>query len=118
MDWTNWVIAGAVVAALVLVRRLSVIGMAKARRLMVGGGSIVDVRTREEFASDHIPGAINIPLDELPARIEREKPDKNQPLLLHCLSGGRSGLATRILRQKGYRQVYNLGSLRRARKIA
>jgi rhodanese-related sulfurtransferase len=44
-------------------------------------------------------------------------PDKNQELMLHCLSGMRSGVARRQLRAMGYTRVFNLGSYHRARKI-
>jgi len=44
-------------------------------------------------------------------------PDKNQVLLLHCLSGTRSGIAKRQLKSMGYQNVFNLGSYGRAGKI-
>ena len=43
--------------------------------------------------------------------------DKNQTLLLHCASGMRSGIAKDTLKSLGYANVFNLGSLARARKI-
>jgi phage shock protein E len=78
---------------------------------------IIDVRSPEEFQSNHLAKAINIPLrdlrDTLPSRVK----DKSQVLLLHCLSGGRSGIARHKLKSMGYPKVFNLGSLARARKI-
>ena len=49
--------------------------------------------------------------------IARHAPNKEQPLLLHCLSGGRSGIGTRTLRRLGYQHVFNLGSYGRAEGI-
>ncbi len=53
-------------------------------------GTIVDVRTYEEFMGGNVAGSINIPLNEIPARIEDLKALK-APLILCCASGGRSG---------------------------
>jgi len=44
-------------------------------------------------------------------------PDKSRALLLHCLSGGRSAIAKRQLRNMGYANAFNLGSLSRARRL-
>ena len=61
---------------------------------------IVDVRTTEEIEAGTIPGAINIPLDDLRARID-ELP-KNKEILITCQVGQRGYLACRILSQNGY----------------
>lgn len=71
---------------------------------------ILDVRTPEEFAGSHYPGAINIPLNELPQRLDGIKEWK-QPIVAYCRSGNRSGLAVSILRQNGLTDVYNGGGL-------
>ncbi len=63
-------------------------------------GTIVDVRTREEFSGGHVNGAINIPLQEIQQRLDEVK-SLNQPLVLCCASGGRSGQATQFLTQSG-----------------
>lgn len=62
--------------------------------------SIVDVRTPEEFMGGHVAGAINIPLNEVPSRVEDFKQLKS-PLVLCCASGNRSGQAQRYLSQLG-----------------
>lgn len=67
---------------------------------------ILDVRTADEFAEAHLPGAVNIPLDELRAR-KAEVPT-HQPVLVYCAVGLRGYLATRILMAHGYTQVKNL----------
>lgn len=62
--------------------------------------TIVDVRTAAEFMGGNVPGSINIPLQEVQARLEEIKA-LPQPILLCCLSGGRSGQATQFLKQHG-----------------
>lgn len=61
--------------------------------------TIVDVRTREEFAGGHVAGSINIPLQEIPQRLQEIK-QLPQPIILCCASGNRSGQACNFL--KGY----------------
>jgi NADPH-dependent 2,4-dienoyl-CoA reductase/sulfur reductase-like enzyme/rhodanese-related sulfurtransferase len=66
---------------------------------------LLDVRTREEFAAGHVPGAVNIPVDELRARLG-ELP-KDRLILPYCQVGQRGYIATRILLQSGF-QASNL----------
>ncbi|MFO1096400.1 MAG: FAD-dependent oxidoreductase, partial [Planctomycetaceae bacterium] len=61
---------------------------------------LLDVRSTDEYAAGRIPGAINIPIDDLRARIG-ELPT-NRPIAVYCQVGQRGYLATRILRQAGY----------------
>jgi phage shock protein E len=70
--------------------------------------TIVDVRTPAEFQGGHVAGSINIPLNEVPHRVEelRQMP---RPLVLCCASGNRSGQATYFLEQHGLEEVYNGG---------
>ncbi|TFG24450.1 MAG: pyridine nucleotide-disulfide oxidoreductase, partial [Promethearchaeota archaeon] len=67
---------------------------------------ILDVRTPEEFKSRTIEGAINIPLEALRNRLN-EIP-KGKPIITFCEVGYRSYLATRILLQRGYKEIYEL----------
>ena len=71
-------------------------------------GTIIDVRTPEEFAGGKVAGSINIPLQEIPERVEELK-DMNLPLILCCASGSRSGQTHRYLAQYGL-ECYNGGS--------
>ncbi|WP_425616602.1 FAD-dependent oxidoreductase [Anatilimnocola sp. NA78] len=66
---------------------------------------LLDVRTATEFAAGHLPGAINIPIDELRARLGELPRDRR--LVAYCQVGQRGYLATRILRQNGF-EVANL----------
>lgn len=71
-------------------------------------GTIVDVRTREEYLGGHVVGSVNIPVQELGNRINELK-ELKEPLILCCASGGRSGMATQALSQAGF-ECYNAGS--------
>ena len=72
--------------------------------------SIVDVRTPGEYLSAHFPGAINVPLDELPQRMDELK-EMKQPIVAYCRSGARSGMAVSLLKHNGLNEVYNGGGL-------
>jgi len=71
---------------------------------------VVDVRSPWEYEMEHIPGAKNIPLEEVTARVAELK-SIHQPVVLYCRSGNRSGIAVNILKQNGVTDVYNGGSL-------
>jgi rhodanese-related sulfurtransferase len=62
--------------------------------------SLVDVRTSEEVAMESVPGAVNIPLDDIPERWEEFR-DMPRPLVLFCRSGVRSSKALAFLEAKG-----------------
>jgi rhodanese-related sulfurtransferase len=68
--------------------------------LQAGKGTIVDVRSAEEFRMGHVRGSINIPLQEVGARIAEFK-KMEAPLILCCASGNRSGIATMMLQREG-----------------
>jgi rhodanese-related sulfurtransferase len=67
---------------------------------------LLDVRTPEEFAESHIPGAVNIPVDELRQRLGEVPRDRE--VAAYCQVGQRGYLATRILLQSGFRAA-NIG---------
>jgi len=67
---------------------------------------ILDVRTKGEFTRGHIPGSVNIPVDELRSRLAELPSDK--PVIICCAVGQRGWLATRILLAHGHRDVRNL----------
>lgn len=62
--------------------------------------TIIDVRTAREFMGGHVAGSINIPLGELAGRVDEVR-KMQQPLLLCCASGNRSGQAMHFLRSEG-----------------
>lgn len=63
-------------------------------------GTIVDVRTRAEYSGGHVAGSVNIPLNELPGRMDELK-QMEKPVVLCCASGMRSAQAENYLNQKG-----------------
>ncbi len=78
-----------------------------AHKLVAAGVKVVDVRTPAEYQAGHVPGAVNIPYDELEKRYAELGPPST-PLVLYCHSGRRSGIAVRTLREKGFDRLYDL----------
>jgi len=72
---------------------------------------VIDVRTDGEYQQEHIRQAVNIPYDEIAARIDELAPDPDTAIVLYCRSGRRSGIAKQTLRQLGYQEVTNQGGL-------
>jgi rhodanese-related sulfurtransferase len=72
------------------------------------GATIVDVRTKGEYAGGHIRGSVNIPLDKLVANMSKLK--KNKAIITCCASGARSASAKGILSSHGFTNVHNGGS--------
>lgn len=71
--------------------------------------TLIDVRTPMEFQSGHIPGALNIDVQVLPARLKDVPKDK--PVVLYCRSGNRSASAAGVLQRAGYTEIYDLGGI-------
>ena len=72
---------------------------------------ILDVRTEEEFAQGHIPGAILIPDYEIREEAESSLPDKDALILVYCRSGRRSKNAAQILAELGYSNIREFGGI-------
>jgi phage shock protein E len=77
---------------------------------------LIDVRTAEEYASDHATGAIQIDYQRIVSGVEQLAIPKDDAIYLYCHSGRRAGLAQQSLREAGYRQVENLGALPQAKQ--
>ena len=75
------------------------------------GYIILDVRTPEEFADRHIPGAINIPNETIGSAQIPELPDQDQLILVYCRSGNRSKQASEKLAALGYTNVVEFGGI-------
>jgi rhodanese-related sulfurtransferase len=73
------------------------------------GAIVLDVRTKGEFASGHIRGSVNIPLDKLASNLNKFK-GKNKAIITCCESGMRSASAKGILTSNGFTNVHNGGS--------
>ena len=74
------------------------------------GAVLLDVREPEEYAQGHIPRSKNVPLSVI-NQVGKVEPDKNTPLYVYCLSGGRSSQATAMLVRMGYTAVKNIGGI-------
>jgi len=72
---------------------------------------VVDVRTPEEFADGHYPGAINIPHETILDGLNQLGVTADTAVILYCRSGNRSGQAEQALREKGFTQARNAGGL-------
>src|SRR3954447_460235 len=83
---------------------------ADARRLVAAGARLVDVRSPDEYAGGHLPGAVNIPVQELDRRLAEIGPADHE-LIVYCRSGHRSTRAAELLRQHGFTRVHNLGPM-------
>jgi rhodanese-related sulfurtransferase len=81
-----------------------------ARELVARGIRVVDVRTPAEYAAGHVPGAVNIPFDQIAARAAELGPTE-EPVLLYCRTGRRSGIAAEELRKLGFTALYDFQSL-------
>ncbi len=68
--------------------------------------SIIDVRSKEEFMTTHLPNAISLPLNELKSRLGELK--KNKTILVYCRSGVTSAKAVKILSQHSFDSVISL----------
>jgi rhodanese-related sulfurtransferase len=67
---------------------------------------VLDVRTPEEYAAGHVPGAVNIPYDQVGTRLS-EIP-KTDEVVLYCRSGRRAALAAETLSAAGYTKLAHL----------
>lgn len=68
--------------------------------------TLLDVRQPEEYAAGHIPGALLVPLGDLPKRMSEINQDK--PVLVYCAIGGRSRVAAQMMAEEGFGKVYDL----------
>ena len=85
----------------------------EAKRIMDSAADyiILDVRTRDEYETGHIPGARCFPLDDIECNAEVYIPDKDMMYLIYCRSGRRSKLAAEILVELGYTNIKEFGGI-------
>jgi len=80
-----------------------------AARIAAGDAPLIlDVRTPEEFAAGHIPGAVNVPHDELAERLSEIPAARSEEIVVHCQSGRRAAQAESVLGEAGYTQLRDL----------
>ena len=90
------------------------ITMEEAKEIFAGSDSgyiILDVRTPDEFAEGHIPGAINIANESIVDKEPAELPDKKQVIYVYCRSGNRSKQAAGKLANMGYENIIEFGGI-------
>ena len=76
-----------------------------------GGVTVVDVRTAEEFAAAHLPGAINVPNEGIGDELPQALPDQEGALVVYCRTGVRSKQASDKLVELGYENVNDMGGI-------
>lgn len=83
------------------------------QQLLQGSAPVVllDVRTAQEFAGGHLPGAVLLPHDEVEQKAADLLPDKEQTIVVYCRSGRRSSMAAAVLTKLGYSNVYDFGAV-------
>ncbi|MDX1684582.1 MAG: rhodanese-like domain-containing protein [Saprospiraceae bacterium] len=77
---------------------------------------LIDVREPFEFGMDHIKGAINYPLGDIPTKVGKLK-NMDKPIILYCASGNRSGQAAEFLKAHGLLSAYNAGGIEDVRAL-
>jgi len=85
-----------------------VISPMEAKSIIAKGAGIIDVRTPEEFASGHIPGAVNINFHAEDFQAQLMKLDKRKAYVVYCRSGNRSGKAVVIMKGLGFSTLYDM----------
>lgn len=79
-----------------------------AERIANADVTVLDVRTPQEYASQHLDKAVNIDYNGADFEAQLAKLDKNKPVYLYCLSGGRSGKAQQKMNDMGFKEVHNM----------
>jgi rhodanese-related sulfurtransferase len=78
------------------------------QRLGDPGIVVLDVRTPEEYAAGHVPGAVNVPHDQVESRLAELAGAKHKEVVLYCRSGRRAQMAADVLAKAGFRRLSHL----------
>ena len=84
---------------------------ARAHELVADGARLLDVRTPEEFAGGHVDGAVNLPVQDLAAKLATLADKKDKDIVVYCRSGRRSASAKQTLVGAGFKKVHDLGGI-------
>jgi phage shock protein E len=117
MSWIPFFVVLVLAIGYIYMKRAGQVSAKEASEYLKKGAMVVDVRSADEFNSGHLLQAYNMPLDRVDVLLPGAVKDKNKPIMLHCGSGIRSGMAKKKLEELGYKNVFNLGSYERAEKI-
>ena len=69
---------------------------------------VLDVRTGDEYAAGHVPGAVNIPHDELAARVAELEDARDRDIVVYCGTGRRAAQALEVLEKAGFKRLFHL----------
>jgi rhodanese-related sulfurtransferase len=94
-----------------VIGNVAAIDGAGARAKVANGAVLLDVRFAEEFAQDHIEGAIHIDYRDILIKAESIIPDKNTEIVVYCSAGKRAAQASSALAELGYTNIYILSSM-------
>ena len=83
-----------------------------------GDAVLVDVRDKDEWDEQHIPGATHMSRGTIEFDIEEKVPDRDAMIICHCGGGGRSALAAESLQKMGYKNVRSMAGGLKAWKAA
>ena len=72
------------------------------------GPLLLDARTPEEYQSGHVPGAVNIPHDQVATRLDELEPYRTRGVVVYCRSGTRAGMAADALGNAGFTNLAHL----------
>jgi phage shock protein E len=89
-------------------RQTEQLSVEEAKREFDSGATILDVREPQEREQARIPGTRFIPLGAVEHRVAAQLPDREERIIIHCASGGRSALAAKLLQEMGYANVANM----------
>ncbi len=103
---TGWLSTAAVTAGANLRQTPQISATELQSRVSAGTVTVVDVRSANEWAGGHVPGAIHIPLGYLAERIGSIP--TTRPIVLQCQAGSRSAIAASLLERLGFTSVINL----------
>ena len=73
---------------------------------------LLDVRSKTDYDQGHVPGSINIPWREM-GQVLRKYPDTKTPIYVYCQNGSRSRQAVNLLKRLGYKDLTNIGGIKR-----
>ncbi len=86
----------------------SILPKEAAKMFSSGEAVIIDVREKNEWDEKHIPGAIHIPLAQLNNHLPELEKFRDKPVITQCRSGRRSAQAAVMLKNAGFKDIYNL----------
>jgi phage shock protein E len=89
-----------------------------AAKLKSGDAAVVDVRDKDEWDEEHIPGATHMSRGTIELDVEEKLPDPNAMIICHCGGGGRSALTAETLQKMGYTNVRSMAGGLKAWKAA